>query len=92
MSPSEFVIRMTAADERFACALRRDDIAEMRAALAKKTELLESYFTVSRDRRRGEKDRAPLAAPATCDVSPASCARSLAAALRGGPGRRADVR
>ncbi len=92
MLPSEFVVRMTAVDERFARALRRDDIAEMRAALAEKTELLASYFTVSRDRVRGEKDRAPSAAPIARDAPAASSARSPASTLRGGPGSQADAR
>lgn len=63
MSPSEFVARMWAADQRFARALRRDDIREMRAALAEKTGLLERYFAASRDRVRGETDSAPSIAP-----------------------------
>jgi len=50
MSPTEFTARMTAADQRFAQALKRDDIREMRAALAEKTGLLQLYFAAPRDR------------------------------------------
>ena len=50
MSPTEFTIRMNAADQRFAQALRHDSIPEMRAALAEKAELLQVYFATPRDR------------------------------------------
>lgn len=50
MSPTEFAVRMTAADERFTQALKRDDIREMRAALVEKTGLLEAFFAESRNR------------------------------------------
>ena len=50
MSPTEFAVRMTAADERFSQALQRDDIREMRAALVDKTGLLEAFFAESRHR------------------------------------------
>ena len=50
MSPSEFVVRMAAADNRFEQALKRDDIREMRAALAEKTALLDTFFAKSRTR------------------------------------------
>ncbi len=56
MSPTEFTVRMVAVDERFAQALKRDDIREMRAALAEKTALLEVFFAApasSRERREG---------------------------------------
>ena len=46
MSPTEFGIRMAAADERFARARERDDVADMRAALAEKTVLLKTYYGV----------------------------------------------
>jgi hypothetical protein len=46
MSPTEFGTRMSAADQRFARARERDDISEMRAALAEKTALLKSYYGV----------------------------------------------
>jgi hypothetical protein len=47
MSPIEFSVRMTAADAHFAQALKKDDIREMRAALAEKTALLKVYFGTS---------------------------------------------
>jgi hypothetical protein len=50
MSPSEFVVRMAAADKRFERALKCDDIREMRAALAEKTELLDTFFAKARSR------------------------------------------
>ena len=50
MSPSEFVVRMAAADKRFERALKCDDIREMRAALAEKTELLDAFFAKARHR------------------------------------------
>jgi Tfp pilus assembly protein PilE len=54
MSPTEFAVRMIAADRRFAQALKRDDIRDMRAALAEKTGLLEAYFAATRRRARDE--------------------------------------
>ena len=48
MSPTEFAARMIAADERFAQALKCDDIRQMRAALAEKTVLLEAFFAAPR--------------------------------------------
>jgi len=60
MSPGEFAVRMSAADERFARALKRDDIREMRAALAEKTALLDNYFGASRDRtEKSSNTRSP---------------------------------
>ena len=50
MSPTEFAVRMAAADERFTLALKRDDIREMRAALVEKTDLLAAFFAESRRR------------------------------------------
>ncbi len=44
MSPTEFAVRMTAADDRFAQALKSNDIREMRTALAEKAALLKAYF------------------------------------------------
>ncbi len=44
MSPAEFAVQMTAADDRFAQALKSDDIREMRTALAEKAALLKAYF------------------------------------------------
>ncbi len=90
MSPSEFVVRMTAADERFAHALKRDDIREMRAALAEKTELLETYFATPRNRT--EKDEAQSGAPHAWDGLPSSRSHHVGAARLSGPGSRADVR
>jgi hypothetical protein len=64
MSPTEFAARMIAADQRFSQALRRDDVREMRAALAEKTELLQLYFAASRqgahDETRGAGSAASL--------------------------------
>ena len=48
MSPTEFAVRMIAVDRRFAQALKRDDIREMRAALTEKSGLLQLYFSASR--------------------------------------------
>jgi len=58
MSPSEFVVRMAAADKRFERALKCDDIREMKAALAEKTELLDTFFAKARGRTDNESDRA----------------------------------
>ncbi len=57
MPPTEFVVRMAAADKRFERALRCDDIREMRAALAEKTELLDAFFVKTQNRAddKGEK-------------------------------------
>jgi hypothetical protein len=57
MSPTEFGIRMAAADERFERARQRDDLAEMRAALAEKSSLLRTYYGVPQ-RARGIEVRA----------------------------------
>jgi hypothetical protein len=53
MSPTEFAVRMSAADERFAQALKRDDIRQMRVALAEKTKLLDVYLALPRHRAHG---------------------------------------
>ena len=58
MSPTEFAVRMIAVDRRFAQALKRDDIREMRAALTEKTGLLEVYFAATRLRAGVEVDDA----------------------------------
>ena len=58
MSPSEFVVRMAAADKRFERALKCDDIREMRAALAEKTELLDAFFAKARNRTDDESAKA----------------------------------
>jgi hypothetical protein len=58
MSPTEFAVRMIAADQRFSQALKTDDIRAMRAALAEKTELLQLYFAASRDDARDENEEA----------------------------------
>lgn len=58
MSPTEFTVRMMAIDERFAQALKRDDIRDMRLALAEKTELLQLYFAASRQGAQDEKEGA----------------------------------
>jgi hypothetical protein len=60
MTPSEFAVRMIAADQRFSQALKRDDIPAMRAALADKTGLLQLYFAASR--RRDETEESASAA------------------------------
>jgi Tfp pilus assembly protein PilE len=62
MSPTEFAVRMIAADRRFSQALERDDIREMRAALTEKTELLQRYFAASRQRSQDETGDARAAA------------------------------
>ena len=59
MSPTEFAVRMIAADDRFTQALKHDDIREMRAALADKTGLLKVYFGATRHRSRDAGDDAP---------------------------------
>ena len=56
MSPTEFAVRMSAADERFSQALKRDDIREMRAALADKTGLLQIFFAASHQATQDEKE------------------------------------
>lgn len=58
MSPSEFVVRMAAADKRFERALKCDDIREMRAALTEKTELLDTFFAKTPSRTDNERDKA----------------------------------
>ena len=62
MWPTEFAVRMIAADQRFSQALRRDDVREMRAALAEKTELLHLYFAASRQGAQDAKKEAGSAA------------------------------
>ena len=62
MSPAEFAVRMIGADERFALALERDDIREMRAVLAEKTALLEEFFAASRGRAKDDNESARSAA------------------------------
>jgi hypothetical protein len=62
MSPSEFVVRMAAADKRFERALKCDDIREMRAALAEKTELLDSFFAKTRSRTDDAREKAQSSA------------------------------
>ncbi len=61
MSPTEFAVRMIAADKRFSHALQRDDIREMRAALSDKTELLQLYFAASRQRPEFAAEKAASA-------------------------------
>jgi Tfp pilus assembly protein PilE len=92
MSPTEFSISMTAADERFAQALKRDDIREMRAALVEKTRLLEIYFAASRHRAHDEKERARSATPVECGALPPSAANRAVSARRGAYGSGADAR
>jgi hypothetical protein len=58
MTPTEFTVRMIAADQRFSQALKRDDIPEMRAALADKTSLLQLYFAASRQAMQHETEDA----------------------------------
>lgn len=58
MSPSEFVVHMAAADNRFEQALKRDDIREMRAALADKTALLDTFFANSHNRAENTGEKA----------------------------------
>ncbi len=61
MSPTEFAARMTAADERFARALKSDDFREMRAALADKTGLLKVYFARQHHRALEQSVQTPSA-------------------------------
>jgi hypothetical protein len=63
MSPTEFAVRMSAADERFSQALKRDDIREMRAALADKTGLLQIFFAASRQAAQDENECARSTTP-----------------------------
>jgi hypothetical protein len=56
MTPTEFAVRLIAADQRFSQALKRDDIPEMRAALADKNGLLKLYFAESRQATQQETD------------------------------------
>jgi len=58
MTPTEFGVRLIAADQRFSQALRRDSIPEMRAALAEKAGLLQLYFGAARQGAEDETDRA----------------------------------
>jgi Tfp pilus assembly protein PilE len=92
MSPTEFALRMTAADERFAQALKRDDIRKMRAALAEKTALLEVYFAAARHRADDEKEGAPSATSAGRGALPSSAANRAVSARRAAHGSRADAR
>jgi hypothetical protein len=62
MSPTEFAVRMIAADQRFSQALKHDDIRAMRAALAEKNDLLQLYFAASRQDARDENEQARSAA------------------------------
>ncbi len=61
MSPTEFAVRMIAADKRFSQALQRDDIRERRAARSDKTVLLQLYFAASRQRPEFAAERAASA-------------------------------
>jgi hypothetical protein len=56
MTPTEFAVRLITADQRFSQALKRDDIPEMRAALADKNGLLKLYFAESRQATQQETD------------------------------------
>ncbi len=58
MPPTEFVVRMAAADKRFERALKCDDIREMRAALAEKTKLLDAFFAKTRNRADDQVEKA----------------------------------
>jgi hypothetical protein len=88
MSPTEFAVRMSAADERFAQALKRDDIRQMRAALAEKTKLIEVYLALPRHLAHGATGGARSSA---CGASPPSAANRAVSARRGAHGSRADV-
>lgn len=63
MSPTEFVVRMAAADERFEHARKCDDIPEMRAALAEKTQLLKNYYAVPQSHAHNETRRSEIGRP-----------------------------
>jgi hypothetical protein len=58
MSPTEFSVRMIAADQRFSQALKHDDIREMRAALTEKSGLLQLYFSASRHAAEDDQESA----------------------------------
>lgn len=91
MLPSEFVARMRAADERFSDALKRDDIRQMRAALAEKTELLDDYFATPR--RCNEEDPAQShLRDAWGDDLQSSSRHDVTSSRLSGPGSRADAR
>ena len=64
MTPTEFAVRMAAADERFERALKCDDIPEMRAALAEKTELLNAYFAAPQTHADNRKRGSDIGRPA----------------------------
>ncbi len=62
MSPTEFAVRMIAADQRFSHALKADDIRAMREALSEKTALLQLYFAASRrNAEDGHEETRPAA-------------------------------
>jgi hypothetical protein len=92
MSPTEFADRLTAADERFAQARKRDDIREMRAALAEKTWLLEMYFAAPRPRAHDEREGARSAAPVARGALPSSAATGRSPPGAAHSGRLADAR
>jgi hypothetical protein len=56
MTPTEFAARMVAADQHFTQALKRDDLRDMRAALAEEAGLLADYFGLPRARALGGED------------------------------------
>jgi hypothetical protein len=70
MSPTEFAARMIAADLRFAQALKRDDIGQMRAALAEKTTLLAAYFAAPRESAHDGSEDARSGRVLTADSAP----------------------
>lgn len=70
MSPTEFAARLIAVDQRFAQALKHDDIRDMRAALTEKTALLAAYFAASRDRTREATEDARPSRVLTADIAP----------------------
>lgn len=90
MSPSEFVARMRTVDERFSDALKRDDIRQMRAALAEKTELLDDYFATPR--RCNEEDQTQSHLQDAWNELQSSPSHDVTSSRLTGPGRRADAR
>jgi hypothetical protein len=92
MSPTEFAVRMLAADERFAHALKHDDIREMRAALAEKTGVLAAYFAAPRDCAHDEKDAPHSRAATDPDWTPSPSMNRGVSAPVGALGSRSDAR
>ncbi len=63
MSPTEFVVRRAAADGRFEHAQKCDDVPEVRAPLAEKTELPKHYYAVPQRHAHNETRRSEIRRP-----------------------------